>query len=456
MIPKISPLFFLLFPLLLRGQEPAVFSLEEAINYANENNLSVKNAQIKVADASELIVERRAIGLPQLRGSVGYNYYVDIPTQILPDFLSPTIYGILFNEGLVPQVPPGLDSGEGVPAQFGTKHNITAGLNLSVKAFDASYLTGLKAARMYREYAAQELATKRQDVKYQVINAYLPALLVDENLRILDKNIANLEKLLSETQALFKEGFVEQLDADRLELSLANLRTERESLARQKEVALNALKFALGFPMGQPIEVSENLAALSPDAADSDLTGDVNYGGRQEYNLVRMGEQLNELNVQVNRSAYIPTLDLIGVYQQSMFANQLSEGQWFPTTIVGAQLNVPIFDGLAKKARVQRSKLDLEIVRNQRADLERAISLEVQNARTLYLNAKQRLDNQARSLQLAEKIYQTTQTKYREGVGSSIEISQAEQSLYQTQQLHIQALYDLVQAKIGLDKALGR
>ncbi len=456
MIPKLSPfLLLLLFPLLLRGQEPAVFSLEEAINYAYENNLTVKNAQIKIADANEQIVERKAIGLPQLRGSVGYNYYVDIPTQILPDFLSPTIYGILFNEGLVPELP-NFDPDSGVPAQFGTKHNFTAGLNLSVKAFDASYLTGLKAARMYREYATQELNTKRQDVKYQVINAYLPALLVDENLRILDKNIANLEKLLSETRALFKEGFVEQLDADRLELSLANLRTERESLARQKEMALNALKFALGYPMSQPIEVSENLAALSPDAADSDLTGDVNFAGRQEYNLVRMGEQLNELNVQVNKSAYIPTLDLIGVYQQSMFANKLSEGQWFPTTIVGAQLNVPIFDGLAKKARVQRSKLDLETVRNQRTDLERAISLEVQNARTGYLNARQRLDNQARSLQLAEKIYQTTQTKYREGVGSSIEISQAEQSLYQTQQLHIQALYDLVQAKIGLDKALGR
>jgi outer membrane protein len=455
MIPKTSPLFLLLFPLLLRGQEPAVFSLEEAVNYAYENNLTVKNAQIKVADADELIVERRSIGLPQLRGSVGYNYYVDIPTQILPDFLSPAIYGILLQEGLVAE-PPIFDPGSGVPAQFGTKHNFTAGLNLSVKAFDASYLTGLKAARMYKEYAAQELNTKRQDVKYQVISAYLPALLVDENLRILDKNIANLEKLLSETQALFKEGFVEQLDADRLELSLANLRTERENLARQKEMALNALKFTLGYPMSQPIEVSENLAALSPDAADSDLTGDVNYAGRQEYNLVKMGEQLNELNVQVNKSAYYPTLDLVGVYQQSMFANQLSEGEWFPTTIVGAQLNVPIFDGLAKKARVQRSKLDLEIVRNQRADLERAISLEVQNARTSYLNAKQRLDNQARSLQLAEKIYQTTQTKYREGVGSSIEISQAEQSLYQTQQLHIQTLYDLVQAKIGLDKALGR
>lgn len=447
-------LLLLMLPFWLKAQEPTVLSLQEAIQYAYDNNLSLKNARIKVADAREQIIERRSVGLPQLRGSVGYNYYVDIPTQILPDFLSPAVYGILFQEGLVE--PRNISTGGGVPAQFGTKHNLTAGLNLNIKAFDASYLVGLKAARMYKNYADQEVSASLQEVKYQVINAYLPALLVEENLGMLDKNIANLEKLLSETQALYTEGFVEQLDVDRLELSLANLRTERESLARQKEVALNSLKFVLGFPMTLPLDISEDLAALSPEVPETDLTGDINYSTRQEYNLVRKGEELNELNVQLNKSLYIPTLDLFGAYQQSLFANKLSEGQWFPTTLIGAQLNVPIFDGLNKRAKIQRSKLDLETVRNQRMDLERVISLEVQNARILYLNARQRLNNQERSLQLAEKIYQTTQIKYREGVGSSIEVTQAEQSLYQTQQLYVQALYDIVLAKAGLDKALGR
>ena len=433
---KFSILLLLLLSLGLRAQEPTSFSLEEAIRYAYENNLNLKNAQIKVADARQQIVERRAIGIPQLRGSVSYNYFIDIPTQIIPNFLDP--------------------SAGDIAVQFGTKNSLTAGLNLSVMAFDASYLVGLKAARMYKEYAAQELVTTRQEIKYQVVNAYLPALLIEENIKILDKNIENLTKLLSETRALFQEGFVEQLDVDRLELSLANLKTERESISRQKDVALNALKFALGYPMDQTIAVTEELTDLSPTVADSDLTSAVNYTARPEYSLVSMGEQLNGLNVRLNRSGYIPTLDLFGSYQQSMFANKISEGKWFPTTIVGAQLNVPIFDGLGKKAKIERSKLDLEIVRNQKLDLERAINLEVQNARTTYLNAQDRLDSQQRNLELAERIYQTTQIKYREGVGSSIEITQAEQSLYQTQQFYMQSLFDLVAARINLDKALGR
>jgi outer membrane protein TolC len=458
MIPKKHLLFLmalaLLSPLWLSAQEPASFSLEEAIRYAYENNLNLKNAQIKVADAREQIVERRSTGIPQLKSSVGYNYFIDIPTQILPDFLSPAIYGVLLNEGLVSDLPS--FSQEGLPAQFGTKHNLTASLDLSVMAFDASYLLGLKAARMYKEYAVRELDATRQEIKYQVISAYLPTLLLEENLKMLDKNIGSVDALLRETQALYREGFVEQLDVDRLELSLANLSIERENLARQKELALNNLKFALGYPMDQQLEVTEELTALSAQAAPEDLSGTINYAVRPEYNLAGKGLELSELNVGLNRSGYIPTLTLFGSYQQSLFANDLSEGQWFPTTVVGAQLNIPIFDGLNKKAKVQRARLDLETARNQMLDLERLINLEVTNARSSYINAQQRLKSQERSLQLAEKIYQTTQIKYREGVGSSIEVTQAEQSLYQTQQLYIQALYDLTLAKVSLDKALGR
>jgi outer membrane protein len=429
-------LFALLLSIGAQAQQNA-FSLEQAVNYAFENNLTLKNAQLKVADARELIIERRAVGLPQLRGTANYQYFIDIPTTVVPDFSNPS-------------------SGVLIPLQFGTKHSANAGLNLTINAIDASYLIGLKAAKLYKEFAAQEFTIQRQDTRHQVINAYLPALLLDENLRMLDKNIANLQALLNETRALFREGFVEQLDVDRLELSLLNLQSERDNLSRQRELALNALKFTLGYPMDQPLELSEQLAAISTAVSETDLGQPVSYASRPEYALANMGEELNVLNVKLFTSNYIPTISLFGSYQQSLFANDLSEGQWFPATLVGAQLNVPIFDGLATKARRQRAKLELETARNQIRELERVIDLDLQNARANYLNAQQRLANQERSLQLAEKIFQTAQVKYREGVGSSLEISQAEQSLYQSQQLRIQALYDLALAKAAVDKALGR
>lgn len=429
------------------------FTLDQAVQYALDQSLSIKRSQINITDADEQIIERRATGIPQLSLGVDYNYFIDIPTQILPDFLSPAVYGVLFQEGLLEPRPISTDGT--TPAQFGTKHNLTAGLNLRTMIFDGSYFVGLKAARRYRAYVQQDLVRVRTEVRQQVIDAYLPALLIQENLRILDRNIENLSQLLFETKAQYREGFVEQLDVDRLELSLANLRTERDNLERQREVVLNVLKYVMGYPLNQPIEISGDIESVYVDAAEADLLDPINYERRPEYKVASIGVELNELNVDLFRSTYLPTLNAFGSYQQSMFANKLSEGQWFPTTVVGLNLNVPIFDGLNKKAKIQRARLDLELAQNQRTELQRVIDMEVLNARINYLNAQERMRSQQKNMALAERIYQTTQVKYREGVGSSLEIVQAEQSLYQTQQNYQQALYDLLTAKTALDKALG-
>ena len=124
--------------------------------------------------------------------------------------------------------------------------------------------------------------------------------------------------------------------------------------------------------------------------------------------------------------------------------------------MVGLSVNVPLYSGGAKKAKLQRAKLDLEKSNNQMRSLERAIWMEVGNARVAYKNAVQRVTDQQKNLDLAQKIYNTTQIKYKEGVGSSLEITQAEQALFQSQQNVIQAKYELLLSKVDLDKALGK
>lgn len=443
----------LFFPAFLPAQETGQMTLDQAIQYALANNISLKGAQLSIADAKEQIVERRSIGIPQLRGSANYQYFVDIPTQILPDFLSPSVYGILFSEGLLE--PRNIETSDGVPAQFGTRHNFTAGLNFSTLVFDASYLTGLQAARLFKDYTQKEFEVKQFNLRHQVAQSFYPLLILQENMETLDKNIANLDKLLTETKALYKEGFVEQLDVDRLELSLWNLQTEKQNLQRQQEVAANALKFTIGYPLDQPLAAVGDLDSELTDMSPEALTGAVSYDSRPEYQQANMGLELSDINIRYIKAGYIPALNGFGTYQQSLFANKLSEGEWFPTTVVGLQLNVPIFDGLQKRAQVQRARIAKEIAQYQITDLQRAIDLEVLNARTSYINAAERLKSQQRNLELAQKIYQTTQVKYREGVGSSLEITQAEQALYTSQQNLYQALYELVLAKANLEKALG-
>ncbi|WP_170110448.1 TolC family protein [Flavilitoribacter nigricans] len=439
--------------------QPNTVSLEDAISYAINNSTSTQNARLNISDAEAQIIERRSTGLPQLNGSVNFQHYLKVPVQPLPENFQ--TFGVVFAD-LMPYLSEstrqllleqnsGDDSG-GVA--FVLKNNLTASLNLESMIFDGSYFVGLQAARAYRKYAAVDLAVKEREVRNQVIDAYYPVLLVDENLELLEKNITNLERLHFETEELYKAGFAEQLDVDRLELSLTNLQTERDNLLRQKELAIAGLKFAMNYPQDSELEVTGDLDEMIVEAPAGSLTDAVNFQRRPEIGLIDEALQLNELNIRVNKMGYLPSLRGFATYQQSYFGNDLKNGFWAPAAFVGLTLNVPIFDGFNKKAKIQRAQLDLEEAINQRNELVQAISFEVESARTSYMNAQERLANQQKNLELAERIYQTTQVKYREGVGSSLEVSQAEQSLYTTQSNYMQAMYDLVVARANLEKAL--
>ncbi|MCO6489452.1 MAG: TolC family protein [Phaeodactylibacter sp.] len=472
MYKLLSPIVLLLFAWpVLAQQQARQMSLEDAIQYALTESIKIKNAQISIADAEQQIVERRAAGIPQLSGSVQFTHYLKVPRQPLPEgFDIFNLFGQAFGglandlggqlsdetQAVLRAFSQGSDGGgseDGIA--FFLKNNFTAGLNLDAMVFDGSYFVALKAAREFRNYTQIEFATQKREVVNDVTEAYLPVLLIQENIELLDKNIANLEKLLFETKELYKAGFAEQLDIDRQELSLANLAVERENLVRQKQVAMENLKFNMGYPLDEPLVVADDLDQMLTDASPGTLTDAPDLSRRPEYKLLGQAITMNELNIKLNRAGYLPSLRAFGTYQQQYQGDDFETGFWAPSAFVGLSLNVPIFDGLDKKAKVQRAQLDLELARNQKRDLERAITLEVKNARTNYLNADQRLQSQKKNLGLAERIYETTQVKYREGVGSSLEVTQAEQSLYASQSNHMQALYDLLLAKARLDIALG-
>ena len=413
-------------------------TLEQATRYALDNSLTIQNAKINIADADQLIKERKAFGLPQINGKIDYQYYFQVPKILLPESF-----------GLDPE-------GNRVEATFSLKNNLNLGVSASSILFDGSYLTGVKAAKLYRQYVEKELVAQQQEINDMVRDAYLPPLLISETIAMLDKNITNLEKLHHETEAMYKEGFVEQLDVDRLLLSLANLKTEKENLARQRETAINYLKFAINYPTDKELIIADNMESLLKEATDEELVKPVQYESRPNYQVAQMGIELNAMNVELYKKGYLPSLVAFASYQYGFQGDKFNdEGFWFPTGIVGATVNIPIFDGFDKRAKMQRARLAMDIAQNQKRELERAINLELQNARTNYLSAQEHVWNQKENVDLAERIYDMTQIKYKEGVGSSLEITQAEQSLFNTQQNYTQAVYNLLAAKAALDKALG-
>lgn len=449
MIKRLIFLTLVLSSLMAQAQETPSFTLNEAINYAYDNNLSVKIAERNIADAEAQIIERRSVGIPTLNGEINYQHFLKIPVSVLPQAFEDMARA--GNGGVLPD-----DYSNQV--SFALRNNFDAGLNLNALIFDPSYFTGLRAAKVFKEYVGQELVSEKRKIRNQIVKAYLPPLIVDENLKILQKNIANLDNMLRETQATYEAGFVEQLDVDRLTLSLANLRTEVDNLIRQKELALNGLKFVMGYPVDQPVTISDNLDQLLVLASDEDLTKKISYLDRPEYRVAESGLKLNELNIKINKDGYIPSVTGFLNYQYGYQGNSFfgDDGFWVPTSLAGIQIKVPIFDGFNKKAKIERAEIALDIARQQVKMLEQSIDLEIANARTQYLTALERTNSQEKNMALAQRIYDTTQIKYRSGVGSSIEVTQAEQALYETQQNFIQARYQLLVAKQELDTVLGK
>lgn len=428
----------------LMAQNPPALTLEMAIEQALRENIEIKNAKLEIVDADYLIVERRAWGLPQISANINFQQYFQVPKQPLPEPF------VLLIQSLNP------DQEVNREASFFLKNNFSPTVSAETVLFDGTYFVGLQAARAYKKYALREFETKVKQVKESVTDAFLPAVLLRENIQLLEKNIESLQKIVKETQALFENGFVEKLDVDRQLLSLANLEVEYDNLKHQYEGALNGLKLSIGLPQSTPLNIESDLEDLILVEFDQWKSEKPMVEVRPEFQLAQTGIELNEMNVKNFKAGYLPSIRLFGSYSQNYQGDNFKDGFWAPTGVFGFRVNVPIFDGLDKKAKIGRAKIDLEQAQNQLHQLKNLVNVEVENGKEVLIGAQKRYDNQLSNLELAKRIYETTLIKYKEGVGSSLEIIQAEQSLYATQRNYLNAIFDYVKAGLDLKYALGK
>jgi len=437
------------------------FTLEQAIDYAllHSQNIKLSDADIAIADGQ--VKEYVASGIPQISGNANYTYFLAIPTQILPDFLGPAVDGRLLNYELIdPEqvIPP---TGGGLAAQFGLKNSVSVGAEASFMIFDPAFFSGLKAINKVKDLAKKQKNQTEFDIRQNVTQAYAFVAFTKTNKEFLSKNIENLKKTLFETKSLFENGFVEELDVDRLELSLQTLEVELEKLNRMTDVSVNILKFQMNFPLEESIvladDINKLLEKLKPGNEELGLAA-YNYQNRPEYQTILAGRTLNETQIENIRSGYYPSLRGILSYSSQLFRNDLfnrNENGWFPNSFVGAGLSVPIYDGGRRKAQISQAKLELEKVDVQLKMFEYGMDLEIKNARENLSNAQATANAREKNLKLAERIYNVTLTKYKEGVGSTVETSMAERELYNAQSAFTEALFDVLNASLDLKKATG-
>ena len=422
------------------GQDSAVkeFSLQSAQEFAVTHSYDRKKSQLDIQIAQKQMKETLAIGLPQVESTIGYINNLKLATILIPNFF----------EGKFDEM---------IPVQFGTQHNTNVNFVVSQLLFNGSYFVGLQAAKIYKQLANQNHERTKLNVLETVANTYYLILVAEESERILNANLSNLEKTLYEINELYKEGFVAETDADQVQISVTSLKNSLQTVKRQKEVALKLLKFQMGLDLNEEIKLTDKLDGIL-ETIDMDTlynTG-FNLEDNIDYNLLKTQEKLSEMDLKNEKMKYLPTVSAFYNFQWNAQRNSFnffsSEEKWYETQLLGVNVNIPIFKSGSQKSRIQRAAIAVEQAKNAKQQAAEGLSLEATRAKSDLESAYENYIHTLANMKLSNKVYDVTLVKYKEGVASSMDLTQAHNTFLFAQSDFIQAMSILLTAKNKLDR----
>lgn len=416
------------------------FSITQCVEYAYKNNLQVKNALLNIKSQEAINKEVTASALPTVTATVGGVNYLELPVSLLP--------GEIF----------GGTAGSFIPVRFGTKFNANASLQLQQLLFDGQVFVALQARRATIALQQKSAEVTEEMIKTNIHKIYYQLVVSKTQITLLDANIERLQKLEHDTRELYKNGFVEKLDLDKIAVQIANLQTEKLKATNAIEIGYIGLKTLLGMPVKDILILTDKISEeqIITDVANNQ---DYAYTDRKEFQAVSLGKKLNEYNIKRYQLSYLPTIAMSGAFTKNAQRNQFNffkGGDWFTTSFVGLNISTPIFDGFARKARITKAKIDLQQTENQLQNLRLTIDAEVTQAKMNFATAISTLSYQKKNMQLAESVYAQTKKKYEIGTGSNIEITAAQTDLVTAQTNYIGAMYSAIIARVDYLKATGK
>ena len=457
----LAGLIILLANSLAMAQTRNEFTARQAVDYGLKNAVQVKNALLDIKIQQQVNREITAAAYPQLNGSLNTTHYYNIAVQTLPNFISPSVYQVLKDQGIKDGTGNIITSPAGgfgnINAQFGVPWSASGGLDVSQLLFDGQVFVGLQARRSAIELSTKYAEVTSEQIKANIYKIYYQLVVGSSQLASLQANIERFEKLLHDTKEIYKNGFAEKLDVNKVVVQLNNLKTEKDKVLQQLEAGNAGLKFLINMPQKEVLVLTDS---LTDDVLKSNILDEsYNYNDRKEIQLLTVASKLNAYNVKRYNLSRIPTVAAFGSYSknaQRQSFNFFNKGDWFTTSLIGLKISVPIFDGFARRARIENAKLTLEKSNNNLQQGKESMDNDVVQARIKMKSAILTADNQKQNIQLAEDVFNTTRKKYDQGLGSNQEIYNAQTELKVAQTNYYSALYDAITAKIDYLKAVGK
>lgn len=438
------------------AQQTHRLTVKQAVELAFQNVIDIKNAEIDYRNQEALNNETFGRALPQVSGNIGTNYYLKLPQFLFPNAQDAGIYNILLKENLLPPgtvIPPVTFQ----EVSFQQPWNLNVGATFQQLLFQPDVFVGLIARKTALDFYGSAIEQTKDRIKDSAYRRYYAILITQRQLYFIEESMKRLEKLYRDDSIMYKNGFAERLDLDRVQVQINNLQATRSMVQNSVTLAYAAMKFALGIPQKDSIVLLEELSNES--LKEGILDASFKYEDRAEIRTLEQNKKLLELDVLRNKLGYLPTVALTGNYSINGMGPKFftsSETRWLNSSFIGLNVAVPIFDGFQRKYRTQQAQYRVDKLDNTITNVKQVIDLQQVATRESLRSALLNLDAQERNVQLAERVYNTTKLKFQEGLGSSFEVLQADADFQTAQANYFNALYNATVARISYLSSLGK
>tara|TARA_B110000483_G_scaffold153034_1_gene181965 strand:- start:10 stop:1350 length:1341 start_codon:yes stop_codon:yes gene_type:complete len=435
-------IIFWLFAASLNAQENKYsFTLQEAIGFAIKNNRAIQNAERDVKIAVQTKRETTATGLPQINANIGYNNWLEQQVSLIPaEFF-------------------GGAPGQFAEVLFGTKQTMNSAVTVKQKLFDGSYLVALQAAKVFLEISENSKEKTINEIGKIVAYSYGNVLLVEENLEIVNSNIALLEKNVWEVSKVYESGLIEEESLQQLQLTLSGLKSNQRYSKRLKDLAYQMFNNSLGLDLTAAVVLTNSLDELV--VFYSTLTSSRSENEFEEvidFKIAVNSVKSDELLLKLEKSKALPTLNAFvnGSYSgnSQRFSFTENSQKWFGASLFGVTLDIPVFSSFKRSASTQRARLNLEKSKSNLEDTTNKIKLEINTARSNYEFAVEDYEIKKKALDLSKNIATKNEIKFFEGLTTSFDLSQAQRQLYIAQQDYLQSMLNILLKGVDLESLI--
>lgn len=434
-----------------QGQQALLkLTIAQAKEFALEHNRAVQSAKIDISSTEKRIWEVVSTGLPQINVVGNYQHQFKVPELSLGNYFdvnSLPSSGFLTKDDINNAYKPM------APIQLGVANNIVFDGTISQLIFSGEYIVGVQATKVLRIVSANALVKTEDATKETVSGTYFLVLVLQENEKVLSNSLKYTDQTYDEMQKMNQQGFNEETDVDQMKISRSNIQTLLTSTASQKEIAMKLLKFQLGIPFEQQIELTDSLPRLIEEGNLQYMSApQFDFKNNIDYKLVSNQEDLSLMNLKHEKSRYIPTISSFYRHEEQINKPQFN---FAVKDLLGVSLNIPIVSSGMRSARVSQAKFDFEKARLNRENAEQGLILDYETAQSDYKTAYSNYNINNESMLLSKKVYDRTLIKYREGVASSFELTQNISLFLTAESKYYYSVLSLLNAKAKLDRILG-